>query len=344
MFKALKVAAGLLGGAIAARSLVQRATDYSFEGRVVLITGGSRGLGLLMARQWAMEGARLAILARDGDELQRAVEDLAARGAETLAIPCDVTDREQLRAAIDRVLQRYDRIDVLVNNAGVIQMGPLDHMSLDDFEESLAVHFWAPLHAMWEVIPHMRVRGEGRIVNISSIGGRIGVPHLVPYCAGKFALTGLSDAMRGELAEDGIKVTTIIPGLMRTGSHLNARFKGRNREEFAWFALLDATPLTSMDARRAARKIVEACRRGDARLTLTIQAKLAVLFDTIAPQLSADLMSLYNKALPPVSISREKESFTGWQSRSPLVPSMLTRLSDRATVENNELNGNPAPI
>jgi short-subunit dehydrogenase len=219
----------------------------------------------------------------------------------------------------------------------------MDHMSVEDCQDALATHLYAPLYAMLAVIPHMRLRGGGRIVNISSIGGKIGVPHLAPYCASKFALTGLSEAMRAELAEDNILVTTVCPGLMRTGSPVNAQFKGRHHEEYTWFALMDSNPLASINARRAAHKIIEATRHGDAQLVISIQAKLAVCMNALMPELTADLMALGNKMLPGVSMMQDKEAFSGWESRTKLAPSVLTRLSDKATVENNELKGNPAP-
>jgi len=190
---------------------------------------------------------------------------------------------------------------------------------------------------MLAALPHMRVRGEGRIVNISSIGGKIGIPHLVPYCASKFALAGLSDAMRAELAEDNILLTTVYPGLMRTGSPVNAEFKGRHREEFAWFALMDATPLTSISAVRAARKILDATRHGDARLIISMQAKIAIALNELLPEISAQGTALMSRLLPGVSMLMDKESFTGCQSGSKWAPSALTKLSDKAAVQNNQV-------
>src|SRR5204862_108983 len=148
--------------------------------------------------------------------------------------------------------------------------------------------FWGPLYATCAVLPQMRARRDGRIVNISSIGGRVGIPHLVPYSASKFALVGLSEGLRAELAKDNIIVTTVCPGLMRTGSPRNATFKGRHRAEYAWFSISDALPVLTMSAERAAQKIVTACKRGDAELVLTIQAKLAAMFHGLFPGLTAD--------------------------------------------------------
>jgi NAD(P)-dependent dehydrogenase (short-subunit alcohol dehydrogenase family) len=338
--RALTLAAGA-GAVLALRALRSHAT-YDFRGKSVLITGGSRGLGLVLARELASEGARLTIVARDRAELEQARADLAARGAEVLAFTCDVRDQADVQSAIERAVARYGSIDVLINNAGVIQAGPVDHMRVADFEDALNTHLWGPLYAMLAAVPYMRQQGGGRVVNIASIGGKVAVPHLVPYTTSKFALVGLSDGMRAELARDNIIVTTVCPGLMRTGSHLNALFKGQHEQEFTWFSIVDSLPVSSIDARRAARQIIEACRRGDPQLLISIQAHAIVLLNAVFPGLSARALKLINRLLPEPTGSRGDETKTGWESQSR-PPSLLTRLSDRAAEENNGLHGH-API
>jgi NAD(P)-dependent dehydrogenase (short-subunit alcohol dehydrogenase family) len=308
---------------------------FSFEGRVALITGGSRGLGLVLARQICDEGGRLAILARDEDELERAKNDLAARGGEVLTIRCDLLERAQIQSAVQQTLGRFGKIDILINNAGVIEVGPLDHMSREDFERSMGVHFWAPYELTMQIVPEMRRRGGGRIVNISSIGGKMAAPHMAPYSAGKFALTGFSDAVRAELANDNIFVTTVTPGLMRTGSHVNAKFKGKHEAEFAWFSALSGTPLISMKAERAARKILAASRRGQPSLTLTFAARGQIVANALFPNLSGHAMKLVNRFLPGVAGANGNESRAGSKMRR-IIPDFLTHLADEATVRNNE--------
>lgn len=325
------------GAAVLARSIYRRLNAYSFAEKSVLITGGSRGLGLVLARQFARAGARISICARDEEELARAREDLRRLGAEVFTVQCDVTNNDEVQEMIRAVSERFGRIDVLVNNAGVIQVGPLEVMTFADFEQAMKSHFWGPLQTILAVLPGMRERGEGRIVNISSIGGKIAIPHLVPYSASKFALVGLSEGLRSEFRKDGILVTTVCPGLMRTGSPRNAEFKGRHREEYAWFSISDALPLISISADRAARQIVDACRRGDAELVISVPAKLAVLFHGVFPGLTADLLGVVNELLPgPGGIGalkvKGKESMSSWS------PSWLTLLNERAAVVNNEIN------
>jgi short-subunit dehydrogenase len=258
--------------------------DYDLKDRTVLITGGSRGLGLVMAREFAREGARLVLCARDEQELDQARLDLEKLGAEVMVVPCDVTNRQDVNAMIAAVNNRFGAVDVLVNNAGVIQVGPLEVMTPEDFELAMQAHFWGPLNTILAVLPSMRQRRTGRIVNISSIGGKVSVPHLVPYSASKFALVGLSKGLRAELMKDGIKVTTVCPGLMRTGSPRNADFKGKHQYEYAWFSISDALPLLTVSAENAAKQVVRACKRGQAELVISVPAKVAVLFDALFPE------------------------------------------------------------
>jgi short-subunit dehydrogenase len=186
------------------------------------------------------------------------------------------------------------------------------------------------------VLPAMRLRREGRIVNISSIGGKVAVPHLLPYCASKFALTGLSEGLRTELKKDGIYVTTVCPGLMRTGSPPNASFKGQHRLEYALFTLSDSTPLTAMHVRRAARRVVRACQRGESEVILSIQAKIAARFHGVFPGVTAELFGLVNQALPGPGGIGDRRAL-GRDSESAITQSFLTGLTRKAAVENNEV-------
>jgi len=331
------VAAGA-GVLLAAATLfANRRGSYDLNGRVVLITGGSRGLGLILARQAVAEGARVAICARDADELERARLELSAQGAEVLTLVRDLSDATEVRTLVAEVEQQLGPVDVLVNNAGIISVGALDHMEVRDYEESLDVHFWAPLHAMQAVLPSMRRRGEGRIVNVASVGGKVAVPHLVPYSAGKFALVGLSEGFRAELLQYGIQVTTVCPGLMRTGSPRNATLKGQHEKEYAWFSIADSLPAISMDADRAGREIWNACRRGDAEVILGLPAKLLAAFHGLLPGTTADLLSWANRTLPGPTDIVGNERRRGADSESALTDSWLTTLTRKAEQKNNQL-------
>jgi len=197
------------------------------------------------------------------------------------------------------------------------------------------LHFWAPYELISLIVPEMRLWGGGRIVNISSIGGKVAMPHLAPYSASKCALTGLSDAIRAELARDNIHVTTVAPGMMRTGSHVNAKFKGKHNAEFTWFAASAGAPLLSMNADRAARKILVACRRGQPSLTLTFAARGAIAGNALFPNITGYVMKIVNRLLPDAADEKGSQSRAG--SELPRrTPGWMTRLADRATKENNE--------
>ncbi len=293
----LWVAAGV-AGALLGREALARQREADLRGQVALITGSSRGLGFLLAEEFGRAGCKLAICARDERELERARADLARQGYDVLAVPCDVADRAQVERLVAETTRRFGRVDVLVNNAGIIQVGPLAAMTVHDFQTALDVMYWGVVYPTLAVLPQMGQRGYGRIVNVTSIWGKVAVPQLLPYDCAKFAAVGFSEGLRAEVARDGIVVTTIAPGLMRTGSHLNALFKGDQEQEYALFAPMASLPLISMDAERAARQIVQATRRGEAERILSLPASLLARFHGLFPGLTADLLGLANRVLP----------------------------------------------
>ena len=325
---------GIAAGIVAAKMWTRR--GYELTAKTVFITGGSRGLGLQLAREFARRGAKVAVSARDGEELQRAGADIRRFGPDVLTIAGDITLREEADVAIDQIRRNFGAIDILVNNAGTMCVGPLEVMTIDDFRDSIETHFWGPYFTTMAVLPEMRRRRQGRIVNISSIGGKISVPHLLPYSVGKFALTGFSEGLRSALLKDKIFVTTVCPGLMRTGSPRNALFKGDNEAEYAWFSISDALPIFSISAQRAARRIVRACMRGEAEVVLSVPAKAAAAFHGLFPGVTADILAIMNQLLPAADTA-EAQPKTGKQSFSRVSPSWLTILNERAAKENNEV-------
>jgi NAD(P)-dependent dehydrogenase (short-subunit alcohol dehydrogenase family) len=331
------IIASVLGGALLAREILRRRRTIGFQGASVIITGGSRGLGFEMARLFGAEGARLTLLARGTKDLEKARRELARSGVDVLTKSCDLRKRADIESAVDYVVKRRGRIDVLVNNAGIVQVGPFEHMGIDDFKESLDVYAWGPLHMIRAVLPHMNKAGEGRIVNITSIGGLVSIPHLIPYCMGKFALVGLSDGLRAELAKDNIRVTTVAPGLMRTGSHVHAITKGQHRKEYAWFSLAASLPILAMSPERAARRIVAACRSGKPRLILTPQARLLQAANALFPGLIAADLRLTARLLPQPTGRPGNRARRGWQTRPRTRPPLWTRLAELAVESNKRM-------
>lgn len=332
----LQWAATGVGIFLLTRAIVRELTRFRPEGKVVVITGGSRGFGLVLARHLGERGARIVLCARSADDLELARQELDAKGIEVMALTVDVTVNDEVQAMTRDVIARMGRIDVLINNAGIIQVGPQHLMTVEDYQLAMQTNFWAQLFAMQAVIPHFVQRGGGRIVNITSIGGKIAIPHLLPYTASKFAAVGLSEGMHAELRKYNIIVTTVIPNLMRTGSPLNADIKGDHEREYAWFKHADSNPLTSMSAEATARRIVEALEYGEAEVTLSLTGKLATLAKGLAPGWLSMLMSVVNQILPS-GATADGSSVKGREAESHLSQGPISGLTDKAAARNNEL-------
>jgi short-subunit dehydrogenase len=331
---AVLIGAGIVTGLAISKTIQSR--GLSLDGKTVFITGGSRGLGLLLASEFGRRGARVAISARDSEELAKAADKLRASGNEVFTVEANHAVKEEAELAVERVSSHFGSIDVLVNNAGKMTVGPLETMTIDDYRDSLNVHFWGTYFTTMAVLPAMRQARRGRIVNISSIGGKISVPHLLPYSVGKFALAGFSEGLRAELRQDNVFVTTVCPGLMRTGSARNASFKGQNEAEYGWFSVLGSLHITSMDAKEAAAAIVDACQRGSAELVLSVPARLAAAIHGLMPGTVSDLLGAANRLLPK-SGGIGRQARPGSRSSSSVSPSRATRLSDEAAQQNNEV-------
>ncbi|HEU4475009.1 MAG TPA: SDR family NAD(P)-dependent oxidoreductase [Gemmatimonadales bacterium] len=329
----------LAGGALAGwmlMKLMRERESFSFQGKTVLVTGGSRGLGLVLARDSAAAGAKVAICGRDPDALERARAALERIGAVVVAVPADIADPESVRLLVGTVTERLGPVDVLINNAGVIEVGPAETMSVADYEEAMDTNFWGMVYPTLSILPSMRARGGGRIVNITSIGGKLGIPHLLPYSASKFAAMGFSQGLRAEVAQDGIAVTTVIPGLMRTGSPRNAIFRGKHRAEYAWFSIADSLPGLSVSANEASRRILSAVRRGDAEVLFPVVARLAVIGSAVAPNVTAAALHLAARLLPGAP-SRRTGRKRGKDSQSGFSPSWLSRRGDEAARKYNQV-------
>jgi len=340
MKKALAFAAGAASCAVLARWLMPVA---DLRGAVVLVTGGSRGLGLVLCRELARRGARIVLCARDEEELERARKDLESRGAEVLPVTCDVRIPAGAERLVADAAAHFGGLDVLINNAGIIQVGPYQSMSLNDFQKAMAVNFWGAVHTTLAALPHLKRSPVRRIVNITSIGAAISIPHLLPYSCAKFAMRGFSEGLSAEVARDRIRVTTVLPWLMRTGSFVNALFKGKREEELAWFSLGATTPILSLTAERAARRIVVACERGEPFVSLGLQAKALRVAHALAPGLTMRVLGLVNSLLPgPGGAGPEDPAEPGWQHRSPVNEPAIREAGDRAARDNNELGYAPA--
>jgi short-subunit dehydrogenase len=309
--------------------------EVSLAGKVVLITGGSRGFGLALAEEFASHGARIILTARNADELERARQNLLALGLagdDVDTIPCDLTDNEQTKKMMALATARFGGIDILVNNAGIITVGPVENQPIEAFKSAMDSNYYTMLHATMAVLPQMLVRRSGSIVNITSIGGKVAVPHMLPYSASKFAALGFSQGLHAELRAKGIQVTSVCPGLMRTGSHTHAFFTGDREREYRWFSLGASTPWVSISARAAAKKVVRATIEGRTEITITPQAIIAATVAQVLPDVTATIMHWINtRALPKPSPETDASMIPGKEVRGKELTPLLVfgRIAER---------------
>lgn len=295
-----------LASVVVAGTLVRRrrhVIQRNFAGKVVFITGGSRGLGLALAEQFSQAGAHVAIAARNPAELAKAKLQLLtlmpqAKATTVSEVVCDVTDPHMVRAAVETVQRDLGPIDVLVNNAGIMAVAPLLNQSERHFQEAMDTNFYGAMHTTFAILPGMLERREGSIINIASIGGLVAVPHMLPYTASKFALVGFSRGLHAEVKAGGVNVLTVCPWLMRTGSHLHAKVGGNKTAEYSWFGLGATLPLVAVPAHVAARQIVEAAAQGKSELLISPWALIAAKIAANAPTWTTAVLSMVNRALP----------------------------------------------
>ncbi len=188
----------------------------SLAGRVALVTGASSGLGRATAVALAQAGADVAVLARGQHDLEQAAAEVARAGGRGLVVVADLADAQALVGAVARVVEALGRVDVLVNAAGTDVPGPVAELAVQDFDRVVAVNLRAPFVLAKAVLPHMRAAGGGTIVNVSSVAGKRGWAGAAAYCASKFALTGLTQALAAEGRADGIRACVLYPGAMAT--------------------------------------------------------------------------------------------------------------------------------
>jgi short-subunit dehydrogenase len=312
-------------------------------GEVALVTGASRGLGLALARELAQHSCPLVICARDDAELERAAQDLRHRGADVVTVVGDITAAGMPQRLVDAAVERYGRLDILVNNAGIIAVGPVVNLTAGDYETAVRTMALAPMQLALAALPVMRGQGHGRIVTITSIGGKVSVPHLAPYAMAKFAAVGFSEGLRAELGSYPVSVTTVVPGLMRTGSHLNALFAGRKDAEFTWFGLAASLPFLSMDAGRAAQQIIAATAARRAELILTPAGQLVARTGAVAPGVTAAILHAAHQLVLPGPAGGSGETAPGRRLRPIISPALYNRLTVLGRRAAGRLNENPAP-
>jgi 3-oxoacyl-[acyl-carrier protein] reductase len=264
----------------------------AFEGTVGVVTGASSGIGAELARQLAKSGMKVAVLARRLARLEELVAEIAQSGREALPLACDVTDRAAVEGAIAAVLERWGRVDLLVNNAGFGRHVLFKDHDPADVEAMIRTNLMGTLYATRAVLPVMRANRKGFLVNISSVAGKLGQPDEAVYSATKFAVTGLSEALTYELAPLGIHVLTVYPALVRTEMFtpdVVARMPSRLQRMF-------------IEAPDFARAVLRALRRGDYELTPSLRVRIAYVMRLLLPAVYRRIVTrLRMKALPDVT-------------------------------------------
>lgn len=284
-------------------------TQTPLSGQTALVTGGSRGLGLLMADRLAARGCTVIIAARDADELASAQKKLLHRRPDVAVhtFVCDVRDHGAVHAMFRAAHDTCGGPDIVIANAGIIQVAPVESIGAKEFRDAMDTMFMGAVHTCLEALPYLRSsESGGRLAVISSVGGLLGVPHLLPYAGAKAAAGVLAEGLHAELAASGVSVTAVYPGLMRTGSHLQAEFGGLRSKEFGWFSAVAGAPLVSMNAQRAAERIVKAVLRRRTRLVLTPLARAADLAHGVAPAVTTRLNGVVARMLPQATSGRTR--------------------------------------
>lgn len=282
-------------------------------------------------------GYSVAIAARDEHELARARERLSPYGTVKDYV-CDVRDARAAEELVRQVETDLGPVDVLITVAGIIQAGPLEAVTLEHFTDAIDTMTYGPIHCALSVLPGMRDRRSGRIGTVTSVGGLVSPPHLIPYATAKFGAVGFSEGLAVALAGTGVTATTIAPGLMRTGSHERAFFTGQARKEYAWFAPAASLPLLSMNADRAARIIVDGVLTGKPTVLVGWLPKVAQRVHGLAPGLTTRAMGVANRLLPRARPEQSdlREGRDAAASLDSKVVRVLTTLGSKAARKNNE--------
>jgi short-subunit dehydrogenase len=254
----------------------------------ILITGASQGIGQALAIEAVAAGARVAISARSEDLLRKAAEDLTGHGHPVLAIPADVTKSDDRRRMLDSVIQAWGGLDVLVNNAGVSCFGHFSSSTEEVLREVMEVNFFGPAELIRLAIPVLAQGDQPAVVNVSSRCGRRALPAFPEYSASKFALCGLTEALRAEFVRQGIDVLLIVPGYVATG--LPERMLRREGK-------IDLCKLRGISPRQAALEILDAIRKNRAETVLGGDARWLLRFNRFFPRLTNYLIARKVKKL-----------------------------------------------
>jgi short-subunit dehydrogenase len=258
--------------------------ENPLKGRVAVVTGASSGIGEATARELASRGAAVVLASRDAGKLEALRREISASGGRALAVKTDISDAGSVDAMVREAVEAFGSIDVLVNNAGLGLSGRIAELRAEDLRYIFEVNTIGPLNCIQAALAHMP-RG-GRIINVSSVVGRRSIPKVGGYCATKFALNALSDALRVEVADRGITVTSVYPGTTRTAFRENSR---RTKDEKRGWRPKGVTP------GKVAEKIADAAEKGPRDVYVTLPDRIFVAATMLFPSLTDRLLSRWAK-------------------------------------------------
>jgi short-subunit dehydrogenase len=249
--------------------------EHTLKGKVAIVTGASSGIGEAAARELASRGAAVVLAARAAEKLEALEREISASGGQALAVKTDVSERGSVEALAGKTVEAFGSLDILVNNAGLGLSGRVAQLRAEDLRHVFEVNAIGPLNCIQAALPHMG-RG-GRIINVSSVIGKRSIPKVGGYCATKFALNALSDALRVEIADRDITVTSVYPGTTRTAFRENSR---RTRDEKRGWRPKGVTP------ERVAKRIADAAEKGPREVYVTLPDRLYIMVTTLLPGLT----------------------------------------------------------
>jgi short-subunit dehydrogenase len=256
-----------------------------FSGKVVVITGASTGIGAAAARKFADEGATVALIARSADVLEKVAADIRGSGGTAHAFPADVSDPRACAEVLGLVAEAFGGIDVLVNNAGKNTRGPVEQVDPGELRQIIEVNLIAPIVLCRFVLPYLRERGRGAIVNVASIAGQTPLPGEAAYSASKFGLRGFTFALREELAGTSITVGAVSPGPVDTGFIMDELDEVPN--------MVFATPMST--AEEVARQVLDSAADGAQERTIPVMTGYMAKASNLFPQLRDMLRPILDK-------------------------------------------------
>lgn len=279
---------GALAVGITARAVRIHLLKRRQKGSVVLVTGGNKGLGREIARQYLSLGAKVIILGRDQKTLDNAVFELSELG-EVTSVRADITDPDQVLGAIAEIQRRYGRLDGLVNNAGLVIGGPLASSSEDDYRRLLETNLFGTRNMVEAALPLLRASLQPWIINVTSAAGKLAVPYLIPYGASKAALARYSEGLALQLASEGVHVLTVYPSFIHTGVWEHTPVKEAKIPLARVYGFISAMPFISMSTSGAARRILDAQAQGKLKIVIPLSGDIFVRLVYLMPKLTMRL-------------------------------------------------------